>query len=199
MSGFIVGACAHVFLAQIGDALGITLPSRSGPGYLYTVSSYRLTCYSQPQRVVDLVEHIGEIRVPTAIISACSVGFLLFSREILEPWLASVFEFPVPYELILVIVGITATNFADLSTRHSIRVVGNIPTEYDSCRTQFFSFPPPTMPRFELVPSIFVNAFSIAVVSVAIHLTVTKIVEKRYAYKISKGRASPLSATHFAL
>uniref|UniRef100_A0A914C075 STAS domain-containing protein n=1 Tax=Acrobeloides nanus TaxID=290746 RepID=A0A914C075_9BILA len=165
MSGFIVGGCAHVFLAQIGDALGIKLPSRSGPGYLYT-------------RAIDVIELLPKTNIPTAIISACSVGFLVFSREILEPWLASVFEFPVPYELILLIVGITATNFAGLSDRHSIDVVKNISTD----------FPPPTLPRFELVPSIFVDSVSIAVIAVAIHLTVTKIVEKRYHYKISSGQ-----------
>ncbi|KAH7723179.1 SULP-3 protein [Aphelenchoides avenae] len=44
------------------------------------------------------------------------------------------------------------------------------------------------MPRFDLIPSIFVNAFSIAVVAVAIHLTVAKIVENRYHYRISSCR-----------
>lgn len=38
MSGFVVGGGIHVFFAQIGNMLGIELPRRSGPGYLYYVS-----------------------------------------------------------------------------------------------------------------------------------------------------------------
>lgn len=40
MSGFVVGGGVHVFFAQIGDVLGIKLPRRSGPGYLYYVCSF---------------------------------------------------------------------------------------------------------------------------------------------------------------
>jgi solute carrier family 26 protein len=80
-----------------------------------------------------------------------------------------------PYELLLVIIGITATNFADLSNRHNITVVGPIPT----------TFPPPAIPRFELAQFVLFDAISIAVTAVAIHLTVVKIVENRYHYKIN--------------
>lgn len=38
MSGFIVGGVVHVFFAQIGPALGLELPIRNGPFYLYYVS-----------------------------------------------------------------------------------------------------------------------------------------------------------------
>uniref|UniRef100_A0A915ELF1 STAS domain-containing protein n=1 Tax=Ditylenchus dipsaci TaxID=166011 RepID=A0A915ELF1_9BILA len=106
---------------------------------------------------MDLFSKLDEIHTPTATISSCSIGFLLFSQKILEPWLSSVFRFPIPYELILVILGITATNFAKLSKRHAITVVGKIPTV----------FPPPALPP------------------VAIHLTVVKIVEHRYHYRIN--------------
>lgn len=38
MSGFVVGGSVHVLLSQVGDAIGIQLPRRSGAGYLYYVS-----------------------------------------------------------------------------------------------------------------------------------------------------------------
>nr|CAD2168771.1 unnamed protein product [Meloidogyne enterolobii] len=92
-----------------------------------------------------------------------------------NPWLADAFEFPIPYELLLVIIGITATNFGDLSNRHNITVVGNIPT----------NFPTPSIPHFELIPFVFIDAISIAVTAVAIHLTVIRIVENKYHYVIN--------------
>lgn len=42
MSGFVLGGCVHVFFSQIGDVLGITLPPRSGRGYLYNVDIFTL-------------------------------------------------------------------------------------------------------------------------------------------------------------
>uniref|UniRef100_A0A7E4VVR4 STAS domain-containing protein n=1 Tax=Panagrellus redivivus TaxID=6233 RepID=A0A7E4VVR4_PANRE len=165
ISGFLVAGSVHVFFAQIGFAIGIDLPTRSGIGHLY-------------QRFFDLVESIDDVHIPTLIISICSVGFLLFSQLVIQPWLANVFDFPVPYELILVIVGITATNFADLSTHHTIQVVGNIPTE----------FPPPSLPRFDLIPQLVLDTFGIAFTAVCIHLTVADIVKQRYHYHFENWR-----------
>uniref|UniRef100_A0A914QP26 SLC26A/SulP transporter domain-containing protein n=1 Tax=Panagrolaimus davidi TaxID=227884 RepID=A0A914QP26_9BILA len=121
---------------------------------------------------------LDQIHVPSLIISLCSVTFLIFSQHFIQPRLANIFDFAIPYELILVIVGITATNFADLSTHHSIKVVGNIPTD----------FPPPALPRFDLIPSIFVDSCSIALTAVAIHCTIAVIIKQRYHYNFDNWR-----------
>ena len=43
MSGFVVGGSVHVLFAQIADAIGVRLPSRTGMFYLYYVSfSFKL-------------------------------------------------------------------------------------------------------------------------------------------------------------
>ncbi|KAF7627327.1 STAS domain-containing protein [Meloidogyne graminicola] len=164
MSGFVLGGCVHVFFSQLGDLLGIQhlLPSRSGRGYLYN-------------RVFDIINYLEYTNIQTMIISLCSIFFLIFTQQIFEPWLADAFEFPIPYELLLVIIGITATNFGDLSNQHNITVVGNIPT----------NFPTPSIPHFELIPFVFIDAINIAVTSVAIHLTVIRIVENKYYYNIN--------------
>ncbi|KAF8363662.1 hypothetical protein PRIPAC_90585 [Pristionchus pacificus] len=142
MSGFIVGGVVHVFFAQIGPALGLELPIRNGPFYLY-------------YRVSDLIDRFPNIHSPTVVISASSIVFLIVSKEFIGPWLDEVFFFPVPFELVLVIVGITATNFAELASRHSIAVVGNMPT----------NFPVPTAPQLELSFSLFWEALCILVYS----------------------------------
>lgn len=165
MSGFVVGGGIHVFFAQIGNMIGIELPRRSGPGYLY-------------YRIWDLIENLDNVHIPTVCISMSSFLFLVISKEYLGPWLSSAFNYPVPFELVLVVVGITATNYAELSRRHDVKVVGNIPTE----------FPPPSLPRFDLIRHIGLNAAAIAITAVAIHITVAKVVEKRYKYKINHGQ-----------
>uniref|UniRef100_A0A1I7TRE8 STAS domain-containing protein n=1 Tax=Caenorhabditis tropicalis TaxID=1561998 RepID=A0A1I7TRE8_9PELO len=166
MSGFVVGGGIHVFFAQIGNMLGIELPRRNGPGYLY-------------YRIWDLIENLDNVHIPTVCISMSSFLFLVIGKEYLAPWLNSAFNYPVPFELVLVVVGITATNYAELSRRHDVKVVGNIPTE----------FPPPSLPRFDLIRHIGLNAAAIAITAVAIHITVAKVVEKRYKYKINHGQS----------
>ncbi|UMM43296.1 hypothetical protein L5515_018846 [Caenorhabditis briggsae] len=165
MSGFVVGGGVHVFFAQIGNMLGIELPRRNGPGYLY-------------YRIWDLIENLDNVHIPTVSISMSSFLFLVISKEYLAPWFSSAFNYPVPFELLLVVVGITATDYAELSRRHDVKVVGNIPTE----------FPPPSLPRFDLIRHIGLNAVAIAITAVAIHITVAKVVEKRYKYKINHGQ-----------
>uniref|UniRef100_A0A1I8AKX6 STAS domain-containing protein n=1 Tax=Steinernema glaseri TaxID=37863 RepID=A0A1I8AKX6_9BILA len=162
MSGFVVGGCVHVFFAQVQHILGIQIQQQTGAGYLYYT-------------IKELISHIHETKPQTLAMSICSMAFLIFGKEFLAPWLSRVFIYPVPFEFILVVLSITATRFADLSTRHSIGVVGYIPTE----------FPPPALPRFDLIPSIFLNTLSISVFAMVIHLTVARIVERRYEYKIS--------------
>nr|AAX34432.2 anion transporter SULP-3b [Caenorhabditis elegans] len=145
MSGFVVGGGIHVFFAQIGNMLGIELPRRSGPGYLY-------------YRIWDLVENLDNVHIPTVCISLSSFLFLVFGKEYLAPWLNSAFNYPVPFELVLL-------------------------THYLINR-----FPPPSLPRFDLIRHIGLNAAAIAITAVAIHITVAKVVEKRYKYKINHGQ-----------
>jgi hypothetical protein len=52
--------------------------------------------------VLDIVARVPEAKPATTVISVCSICFLVFSQQILEPWLNGVFELPIPYELILV-------------------------------------------------------------------------------------------------
>ncbi|CAP39277.2 Protein CBR-SULP-3 [Caenorhabditis briggsae] len=191
MSGFVVGGGVHVFFAQIGNMLGIELPRRNGPGYLYyPLEKPFLLIF---QRIWDLIENLDNVHIPTVSISMSSFLFLVISKEYLAPWFSSAFNYPVPFELLLVrntrmtsifmlvikvVVGITATDYAELSRRHDVKVVGNIPTE----------FPPPSLPRFDLIRHIGLNAVAIAITAVAIHITVAKVVEKRYKYKINHGQ-----------
>ncbi|TMS34160.1 hypothetical protein L596_001800 [Steinernema carpocapsae] len=162
MSGFVVGGCVHVFFAQLQHILGITIRQQTGPGYLYYT-------------IKEILDHLHETKPQTLVMSICSMTFLIVGKEVIGPWFGKVFVYPIPFEFILVVISITAANFADLPTRYSINVVGCIPTE----------FPPPALPRFDLIPSIFLNTLSISVFAMVIHLTVARVVERRYEYKIS--------------
>ncbi|VDN37547.1 unnamed protein product [Gongylonema pulchrum] len=94
MSGFVIGGAVHVFFAQISHIMGLSIPQRNGAGCLF-------------YRIRDLVERAADAHIPTVAISTASIAFLVFGKEVLTPWLTDVFLFPVPYELLLVIIFIS--------------------------------------------------------------------------------------------
>ncbi|VDL82414.1 unnamed protein product [Nippostrongylus brasiliensis] len=76
--------------------------------------------------------------------------------------------------LIMVILGTLISEFAHLGSNFNVVTVGLIPT----------GLPPPAVPHFELFPSLIVDAISIAVVVMAIHVSLAKILAKKYQYEI---------------
>lgn len=44
VSGFAVGSAVHVYLSQVDDIFGITVPKSSGYCYIFRVSIFELTC-----------------------------------------------------------------------------------------------------------------------------------------------------------
>ncbi|VIO93680.1 Uncharacterized protein BM_BM3993, partial [Brugia malayi] len=121
--------------------------------------------------IYDLLEHSSEIHLPTIAFSISAIIFLFFGKEILAPRLSDVFLFLLSYELMLVT--IIATNFAEISERYEVNVVGDIPTISNAI-----------LPRFDFISTIFFDSLIIAAISVAVHITVAKSVERRYNYKI---------------
>ncbi|VDO32000.1 unnamed protein product [Brugia timori] len=65
-------------------------------------------------KIYDLLEHSSEIHLPTIAFSISAIIFLFFGKEILAPRLSDVFLFLLSYELMLAIIAIIATNFAEI-------------------------------------------------------------------------------------
>uniref|UniRef100_A0A914VC92 STAS domain-containing protein n=1 Tax=Plectus sambesii TaxID=2011161 RepID=A0A914VC92_9BILA len=161
VSGFTTGAAFHVLLAQLDDLVGLKVQRRNGIGYLFF-------------QVYAIVSALPNANVATAIVSLCAIIFLFVCKEYINPLVAKKSPFPVPAELIVVTVGTAASHFLRLNEQYDVPIVSFIPT----------GLPMPSVPRLELIPDVLGDAVGIAIVVVAIHVSMAKLFAKKHGYKI---------------
>ncbi|KAK6106962.1 sulfate permease family protein [Brugia pahangi] len=163
VSGFITGSTVHVIIAQIDDFFGINVPKFSGIGYLF-------------KRIYSILIHIPETNFYTVGLSIFGIIFLYLGKTLMTPFLNKCLQFnlPIPYELLLIVISIIISHYMNLHTYHSVPIVGKIPT----------ALPKPRLPRFDIVIDCFPYAIGIAAVTVAIHISMAKMLAKRMKYHI---------------
>ncbi|CAD6189817.1 unnamed protein product [Caenorhabditis auriculariae] len=163
VSGFTTGAAVHVLLAQFDDMLGVIVPKISGPGYVF-------------RRLYDLAIRLPIVNLQTIAISVCSLTFLIVGKEILSPWLARKcnLRFPVPYELILVIITTSLSYVFNWHDANDVIIVGNIPA----------GLPLPQLPMWSILKDCLVQSLGIAVVTIAIHISMAKMLAKKHGYTV---------------
>uniref|UniRef100_A0A915PLR8 STAS domain-containing protein n=1 Tax=Setaria digitata TaxID=48799 RepID=A0A915PLR8_9BILA len=161
VSGFITASAAHVLVAQMDDFFGIKAPKFHGLGYLF-------------KRIYSILTHIPQSNLYTVCLSAFGVAFLYFGKTFVTPFLHKhlPFNVPIPFELFLIIISIIFSHYANLHTYHNVPVVGVIPT----------TLPEPRLPRLDLIADCIPYAIGIAAVTVAIHISMVKMLAKRMKY-----------------
>ncbi|CAG9532095.1 unnamed protein product [Cercopithifilaria johnstoni] len=163
VSGFITGSSVHVVIAQMDDFFGINSPKFHGIGYLF-------------KRIYSILTHISYTNFYAMGMSIFGSIFLYFGKSFLTPFLHKCLSFniPVPYELFLIIISIIVSYMMNLNIYHNVSIVGRIPT----------ALPRPRLPRFDVVIDCFPYAIGIAAVSVAVHISMAKMLAKRMKYHV---------------
>ncbi|KAH7727630.1 CRE-SULP-4 protein [Aphelenchoides avenae] len=164
VAGFTTGASCHVLVAQLPELFGIPKARKE---FLF-------------QKVVDLVEHIGQLNWVTTGLGFGTIVFLVAGKEFVGPFVKKKFKspVPVPFELLAVIIGTVIARILHLHSRHGVNIVSHIET----------GIPPPAVPDFSLIPKLFPSALSIAVVVVAVHISLSKMFAKRLQYTVDSGQ-----------
>ncbi|CAH0553727.1 unnamed protein product [Brassicogethes aeneus] len=161
VSGFTTGAAVHVLVSQIKDLLGLRIPKYKG--YFVVV-----------QTVKSIFEEIGNFNMAAIIISSVTIIISSLNNELIKPLVAKKSSFPVPIELIAVIIGTLASKYGSLPDTYNITTVGDIPS----------GLPYPEVPQFSLITSVVVDGFTIAVVSYTITLSMALIFAQKLDYEV---------------
>ncbi|TKR93924.1 hypothetical protein L596_008290 [Steinernema carpocapsae] len=165
VSGFTTGASCHVLVAQLKDVFAIEhLPKRN--------ESYGMVFW----KIYDTIANISQTNWWAFGISMISIVLLIVGKEYINPLVKKHLKSPVPipFELLLVIIGTVVSGLCDWRDKLDIKVVNKIPA----------GFPLPSLPQFSLLPSLFVHALGIAVVIVAVHISLAKMFAKKMKYKV---------------
>lgn len=166
VSSFTCAAAIHVVTSQVGGLFDMTLPS---------ISDETFKIY-HTWRGIYLELSKGNINQYTAMLSACSILFLLIIKELIEPKLRKRYKWltNLPSELMLMIFVILASWYWKFYEQLDIKIIGQVPT----------GLPAPQVPRLDLIPYLTEDAITVALVSFAMNLSLAQVYAKKYKYKI---------------
>ncbi|GMR40636.1 hypothetical protein PMAYCL1PPCAC_10831, partial [Pristionchus mayeri] len=166
VSAFTTAATVHVLVSQIPDALGITgMVKHDGEnGYLV-------------MNLYEIIIRIPNVNLYTCGISLFSIVFLLLGKEVVARLLARFlnFHYALPYELLLIIITTVCSYFIGFSSPpFNVKTVGSIST----------GLVMPTVPRFDLMPSLIGDALTITLVAYALHISLGRTFAKNHDYEL---------------
>lgn len=168
VSGFTTAASVHVLITQLPSFFGMLgIPRPSGFGYLAKKLYYVLTSFYKANYM-------------STILGFGTIFFMVLGKDYLNPFIQKKLKLPVPFpfELVLVIITTMISTVFELHKNFNIPIVNNIPT----------GFPHPIMPRFDQISALIPDAISIALVVVALHISLAKLFAKKLNYKIDPGQ-----------
>ncbi|XP_041972434.1 prestin isoform X2 [Aricia agestis] len=161
VSGFTTAASFHVMASQLKDIFGVRIP-KTGPNYKVVLT------------LIEMGRNISALNWAAVVISLVTCTIIAVNNEILKPWVSKRSRVPVPIELLAIVAGTLASQYAHLKDTYGISLVGNIPT----------GLPVPQVPPIELAPSIALDAFTITMVTYTISMSMALIFASKEKYEI---------------
>lgn len=165
VSGFTTGAAVHVLVSQIRNLLGIAIPRYSGP-------------FKLVRSTVAIVKAVPTANPADVITSVVTITIMAVYNDWLKPCYSKHIKYPLPSELIVLVIGTVITRFAYLHEHYGIRTLDHIPT----------GLPVPKSPPFEFLPSILIDSIAVAVVAYAVSLSMAKIFARKRGYSIQNNQ-----------
>ncbi|KAJ8046325.1 Pendrin [Holothuria leucospilota] len=115
--GFTTGAAVHVFTSQFNKMFGISLEDVTGP-----LSIFR--------QYVPFFPNLRYVNTTEIIASLISIILMVVVKEVQEKFKKTyqVFKYPIPVELLVIILGTLVSYYMEFETNNGVSVVGSVPT-----------------------------------------------------------------------
>ncbi|XP_045468157.1 solute carrier family 26 member 6-like isoform X2 [Harmonia axyridis] len=167
IKGLTCATSCHVVVSQLKEILGLKLQKRRG-------------YFSLPLTLFDVASNITTVNVPSVIISAVTLLVILGNNYGLKKLMAKKTKIPFPIEIFVVIVGTTFSYFCrdTFKVLNNIQIIGNIPT----------GFPMIQFPDLSLIPDIFLECLTIAIVSYAITMSMALLFARKCFYEVDSNQ-----------
>ena len=164
ISAFTVGASMHVFTSQIKHILSVKVDKYIGAGRIVKIW-------------INIAQNITSTNLVSLSVSVVSVAFLLLVSIVIGPKVKTKCRFPIPSQLVLVILGTVISAPLDLSTIHQVKTIGNI----SSIPT---GLPQPSIPRLSLIPQVFMDSIPVAIISYVIGQSLGTMFGAKHGYTV---------------
>ena len=163
VGGFTTGAAFHVGTSQLKHVFGLNITGHSSS--IATV----------PWTWGEILSHLGDTNAAAFLISVICITFLIVMKYVNTKYQKKL-KFPIPGELVAVIIGAGVSYGAHLHDKYNVVIVNDIPS----------GLPTPSAPKAKLVHDMFLNyrTYVIAIVSYGLTISVCKLFAKKFKYTL---------------
>uniref|UniRef100_A0A8C9NKB6 Sulfate transporter n=1 Tax=Serinus canaria TaxID=9135 RepID=A0A8C9NKB6_SERCA len=160
LDGFATGASLTILTAQVKYLIGIKIPRSQGHGMLVITW-------------INIFRNISQANLCDVITSAICIVVLVTAKELGDRYKHKL-KFPLPTELVVIVVATLVSHYGKLNEVYASSVSGAIPT----------GFIPPKAPEFNLMLRVALDALPLAIVSFVFTVSLSEMFAKKYAYTI---------------
>ncbi|VDN27601.1 unnamed protein product, partial [Gongylonema pulchrum] len=129
-------------------------------------------------QAIDIARKIPEANTVALTSSIIGFFFLYIGKDYINPTFQKFLPAPFPFELLLVCAATAASSHLELEKLYGLQVIGEIPVGFDKI----------DLPRVELFPYMYEDAVVIAIVVMAVHLSLCKMFSRRHQYKVDNNQ-----------
>ncbi|XP_055975125.1 solute carrier family 26 member 9 [Sorex fumeus] len=158
--GFMTAAGLQILISVLKYIFGLTVPSYTGPG------SIVLT-------FIDICKGLPHTNVASLIFALISGVFLVLVKELNARFMHKI-RFPIPTEMIVVIVATAVSGGCQMYKKYHMQVVGEIQP----------GFPTPVWPVVQQWKDMIGTAFSLAIVGYVINLAMGRTLANKHGYDV---------------
>ncbi|XP_072027171.1 prestin-like isoform X2 [Amphiura filiformis] len=158
--GFTTGAACYVFNSQFKSLFGIQISRYDGP-------------FAIIKSIFEVLVNLHKTNPAELLISLSCIIVLVMVKEIQDKYLKKV-KYPIPIELIVIIIGTAVSYGGKFEERFGVNTVGDIPT----------GLPSPIVPPVKYMSLVITDAFTIAIVTFSVAVSMGFIFGKRNNYEI---------------
>lgn len=164
ISGFTTGAAILVFTSQVKHILGLEVPRYSG-------------AFAVVKTYIFMFKNIT-LAVPGSVITGVVCILVLIALKYISEKLKHRMKFPIPAELIVVVLGTVLSYFVGLNEKFQVSVLRDIPKGLQA----------PSAPSFMLMGNMVTDAIVISIVIFATNISLAKTFAKRNNYVIDSNQ-----------
>uniref|UniRef100_A0A8C6R1M0 Solute carrier family 26, member 9 n=1 Tax=Nannospalax galili TaxID=1026970 RepID=A0A8C6R1M0_NANGA len=162
--GFMTAAGLQILISVLKYIFGLTIPSYTGPGSIVFT-------------FIDICKNLPHTNIASLIFALISGIFLVLVKELNARYMHKI-RFPIPTEMIVVIVATAISGSFKMPQKYHMQIVGEIQ----------HGFPTPVSPVVSQWKDMVGTAFSLAIVGYVINLAMGRTLASKHGYDVDSNQ-----------
>ncbi|XP_070353584.1 solute carrier family 26 member 9 isoform X3 [Equus asinus] len=162
--GFMTAAGLQILISVLKYIFGLTIPSYAGPGSIVFT-------------FIDICKGLPDTNIASLIFALISGAFLMLVKELNARYMHKI-RFPIPTEMIVVVVATAISGSYKMPKKYHMQIVGEIQ----------HGFPTPVSPVVSQWKDMIGTAFSLAIVGYVINLAMGRTLASKHGYDVDSNQ-----------